>query len=42
MMTTNPPWTNDGKYKEFNYKAGLREVADACIGYVAADLLALV
>jgi hypothetical protein len=42
MTTTNPPWTNDDEYEEFNDEAGLQEVADACVGYVAADLPALV
>ncbi len=42
MSITNPPWTNDNKYKEFNDEAGLREVTNACVGYVVADLLALV
>jgi hypothetical protein len=42
MTTTNPPWTNDNEYKDFNNNAGLQEVANACVGYVAADLPALV
>jgi hypothetical protein len=42
MMTTNPSWTNDNKYEEFNDEVGLREVVDACVSYVAADLPALV
>ena len=42
MTTTNSPWTNDNEYKEFDDKEGLREVPNACISYVAADLLALV
>ncbi len=41
-MTTNPPWTNDTVYKEIDDEAGLLEVANACVGYVAADLSALV
>jgi hypothetical protein len=39
MTTTNPPWTNNNGYEEFNDKAGLQEVAKVCIGYVAADLM---
>ncbi len=42
MTKTIPSWTNDNEYKEFDGKLGLQEVANACIGYVVADLLALV
>jgi hypothetical protein len=42
MTTANPPWTNDDEYEEFNDEAGLREVDDACVCCVVADLPALV
>jgi hypothetical protein len=42
QQQTCHPWTNDKEYKEFDDKAGLREVVNACIGCVTADLLALV
>jgi hypothetical protein len=42
MTTMNPPWKNNKKYKEFDDKERLGEVANGCVGYVAADLSALV
>jgi ATP-dependent 26S proteasome regulatory subunit len=35
-------YNNDNKYKKIDDKAGLKEVANVCVGFLAANLLALV